>query len=155
VRLIRVDTAGARVDTLPPLRYPDRPWGSAIIPPDFDRSILRYLPELRWAVARDGTGTHPPAVGPVSESIGSWRRLAGTVPGIRDARVQDDESWDAGVNVLRLNIAHGNHQDHAQIATWTRAYGVERSVPPGRSRTTNVLRIQELWAGSTPHPPAA
>jgi len=55
VRLIRVDTAGARVDTLPPIRYPDRPWGGAIIPPDFDRSVLRYLPELRWVVARDHT----------------------------------------------------------------------------------------------------
>ncbi len=54
VHLLQVDTTGLVVDTLPPLKNPDRP-RPVILPPGVDKHLAEYLPSLRWAIAPDGT----------------------------------------------------------------------------------------------------
>ena len=51
--LLRLDTTGTVLDTLPPLPHLSGPTG--YLPPGFDDDVLLYIPRLVWAHAPDGT----------------------------------------------------------------------------------------------------
>lgn len=55
IPFVRVDTSGAIIDTLAPLRTPDHEFPARPMPTDFDREATHYLASVKWSLAPDGT----------------------------------------------------------------------------------------------------
>lgn len=58
-------------------------------------------------------------------------KIVATVGPATGTREKLAELFDAGVDVIRLNFAHGSHDWFAQVVLWTRELSVERCRPIG------------------------